>query len=119
VTKYGIVEVIHDNRETPTAILPPDFTIQLKAWHNWKMKRDRVVSNKKICFTVLSLTRRTLLQKYYVNHNVNQRTVFHSLYGGDPRTMDPRDHSKAITTTADPKYIKQNPYELDGSYPDR
>jgi hypothetical protein len=47
--------------------------------------------------------------------------MFKSYYGDDtdPQYIDPIEHSKPITTSADPKFFKLDPREPIGTYPDR
>ena len=52
-------------------------------------------------------------------NDVTQQTVFNDSFGGDPRMMDKTQHSKVIRTTSDPRFVKTDPREPDGCYPDR
>lgn len=120
ITKYGIVEVINDNRVIPTAHYAPTFKNDVKVWNNYKVKRSSTVSKKKLTFALLSLARRKTLNKYLSLNIIEQQTIFKACYGGDPRFMDPdKDYSTIIKTSADPKFFKLDPYEPIGSYPDR
>jgi hypothetical protein len=56
--------------------------------------------------------------KHYLQGNIHQQTVFKATYGDDPRCMDPVEHSKIITTAPDPKFVKHDPREPPGCYPD-
>lgn len=119
VSKYGVLKVIHDIRANPIAEYPSDLDSQFKSYTNWKIKRNQFLVKKRVAFTVISLTKRRLLRKAYEENNINQQTVFRAYFGDDPRFIDPSRYSKVIKTTSDPRYLKLDPHEPTGSFPDR
>ena len=64
-TKFGILEVVRDNRATPTAQLPDDLPQQTRKYTNGLLKRDARIGKEVTSAAVKSRVRRALLQNAY------------------------------------------------------
>jgi hypothetical protein len=112
VTPYGIVEVVKDDRATPTGVFPPGVKDKTRAWHSnrakWQLQHSKLFMAK----AIQNRARRTKINHILQNGQVTMRTVFDAYYGGDPRM---------VSHTTWPRYRPPNPDPAcpETSYPDR
>jgi len=118
VTSYGVVEVVKDDRATPTAAAIPSKMQELvKTWRGSQAKQEVQVHKQMAMVAVQSLLRRSALNEAYESKQVNQQTVWKAYFGCDPRTIPASARKIPIAlpqpVKADPSLpIDSHPYRM-------
>lgn len=112
-TKYGVVEVIKDDRATSTVELPNNLQAELKRYSSVVSKQQVQVKKHFGNLASSSLAKRKLLTRLYVEGVCTPESVFDAYFGVDPRTM-----TRFRKTPPIPSALA-NPSSPEGSNPDR
>jgi len=120
-TKYGILQVVRDNRATPTAQLPDDLPQQTRKYTNGLLKRDARIGKEVQNAAVKSRVRRALLQNAY---QAGQQGTQQSVAAAYQIDFLPAVNKKLAARSPpqvqrQPTEALQDPAAPEGSFPDR
>lgn len=111
VTKFGVVEVVKDDRAIPTSEPPSNAQALLRSWQSSKMKLDSKMS-RAFCSQATRLrARRAKIHELYRKRNLSKAAIFRAYFEGDPRLMNTRRRDPIQKLRPEPN--------LEGSFPDR
>jgi len=113
VTRYGVVEVISDDRAQPTASVVPKPTGRSNSYKKALALYQEQKSKLFITIAARIRVRRRRVDALYSQKKVNQASVFGAYFGSHPMT------AKRTPTITLPNEPPQNPREPEGSFPNR
>lgn len=116
-TKFGVVEVIADDRVTPSALNIIDYKQQLKKYSYAKSQYEKRLQNFYLASTIKHLEQRSHLMEFFLRGDLSQRTVFEASLGVDHPSIfsSSRQYPPLVIPPSPPK----DPAEPEGSFPDR
>jgi hypothetical protein len=112
VTTYGIVEVVKDDRATPTGTFPANVKEKIRSWHSHRSKAESQHSKLFVAKAIPICARRTKVNHLLSKGKVTTESVFDAYFGGDPRTVEPIIWPRYNRVSPDPSCPEE-------SYPDR
>lgn len=114
VTMFGVVEVVKDDRATPTTAEVKNLKDKNKLY---QIAKRRIKEQKQRHFqknaTILR-ARRMRVDKLYQRGNINKASVFHAYYGKDPTTAKHNGVGRMLVQTT-----AEDPAAPTNSFPDR
>lgn len=113
VTSFGLVEVVKDDRATPTAMANDISKEQQRYYQSAKSKVEKQRSKMFLSKSIRFRARRAQVNTLYDKENVNQASVFHAYFGGDPSSVN---ENKKLPPMPKPL---QDPTAPQDSFPDR
>lgn len=89
VTRFGIVEVVNDLRDTPTAKRPENIKKLIRTYNAAKAKYDGYKRRMFVSLATILWARRTRINMMYEKGRPVKYDIFKAYFGGDPRYVTP------------------------------
>ncbi|KAL7558781.1 hypothetical protein ACA910_018285 [Epithemia clementina (nom. ined.)] len=102
VTRFGVVQVVRDDRATPTASFPENLKHLVRLYNGSRHKRELQVQKVRSHQQAMHLLQRKRLNKLYERGNISQETVFNTC-----SVFRVRDKIVATEVTSDPAAKRQ------------
>ena len=115
ITIYGVVEVVKDDRETPTATRLANYKKVVINWQRSKGKREAQLSKAFISNAKFLRARRMKVNALYEKGNLKRASVFRAYFGEEPRLMKLVNRIEKPTT----QQLQPDPMAPVSSFPDR
>jgi len=84
VTPFGVVEVVKDDRATPTAVLPDDAQQRYRKYQKAQIAIEAKELRRHAKIASKLRIRREAVSALYEKGKANRRSVFDAYFGGDP-----------------------------------
>ena len=117
VTKYGVVEVVADNRATPNAVLCDNIKEEMKKYTSSRAQHERKLQQFRHVNTVKNLAKRVKLSDLYQTGGISQASVFQaSIHVSHPMMLASTGDCMSLFVAPT---IRSDPCEPKGCCPDR
>ncbi|VEU41273.1 unnamed protein product [Pseudo-nitzschia multistriata] len=87
VTKFGVVEVVRDDRAIPTAVFPKDIQERHRKFKKSEASKVHKEAGKYVRRSSKLRVRRNAINAVYEKGNVHRRSIFEAYFDGDPEHM--------------------------------
>mmetsp|Transcript_37185 Transcript_37185/g.42439 ORF Transcript_37185/g.42439 Transcript_37185/m.42439 type:complete len:354 (+) Transcript_37185:1028-2089(+) len=114
VTKFGVVEVIADDREEPTYRYPHDIKFRSKNYTVLEGRQMFWIRRSIMAFAFYARLRRSRLMRIYDYKNINAETTYKAYFGASIQRFDVKPCKEIL-----PKEQRQDPLFPAEALPDR